>query len=499
MRQYEREEDDSVKLRAAELKVERQAARIMQLEEQAHAKEEHYLEELKRLRLENSSARDLCTKILAKDRREMQLDNNYAWGKLTTDELIRKTAASFDEYAKGRTTALQRLHDKYVQALEEAEDMRQELEDARKHAGKSSVPANLQTKEAIEEIIQRDNEQLKIAYCGGELFEDDDETEDESRLIKKCTDMAASAITSEQRDKKFKQSVRSTTRQKRPDSKTNQLHAQIDRPSEEIRSLYNVIKDDKGIVNIITCIGKYGYSLPSQVRDALDIQGRQYQEPVKKMISGDIRLLEIAEGISFPGTPSTKVLFLSLEGKMIYKLLTDDYPVESEAEKLKRFHATLEHGYGIKQCYLLFSGTHKFTELDMYSKDFPLGSGGSYCPDILGKYIDENGEEQFEFYEYERGNQSNMEYYSKFNKIALSSQYINMIVPTTTDQTEMQEIMYEWAQAKKDNPLFADITMRLVAYSTLKQRIESGMSYENWWRINKHIRDFPPANAMPET
>ena len=93
--------------------------------------------------------------------------------------------------------------------------------------------------------------------------------------------------------------------------------------------------------------------------------------------------------------------------------------------------------------------------------------------------------------EVERVKQTPEDYNAKFNKMALIMDEINVIVGNATEHGKMQEYMYNWAQAHKDNPEYVGKILRLTSYNTLEARINGHMPFEQWWHISSHLVSFP--------
>ena len=475
-----------IELQAARQRISAMNVRIRQLEEQHRSKEQNLQAEISRLLHVEENARRLCTLILSKDRSEMRLGEDYTWNSVNSEELIRRTSDSYIAYCKRRVENLQTLKDFAMSksdCLERAEETISRLKEANEQLiARGATP---QAQMIIRDMIQEDDIALKEAYSRGKLIIEDCGEEREA-LAKQAIEMRADTISREETDAAYKKQMRSSG--KRSDAGIAAEHKAIDTVLDETRVMANMLNETEKA--IILKLGE-GMSVAVEIRNALGIPAKAFSAAHRVLALKSLAATDTQ--VRFPSSTNSNILWLTLTGKQVYKLLTGEYPQQAECEKLKKYHATMEHGYGIRQCYRLLKTSGRYKKLDMFASPINLYNGNKYQPDIFGLVQKENGEDEVEYFEYERVKQTPEDYNAKFNKMALIMDEINVIVGNATEHGKMQEYMYNWAQAHKDNPEYVGKILRLTSYNTLEARINGHMPFEQWWHVSAHLATFPAA------
>ena len=478
--------ETEIQLQAANHRISMMKVRISQLEEQYKGKEAHLQAEITRLLHIEESARRLCTLILSKDRGEMRLGEDYTWNSVNSEDLIRRTAESYTAYCKKRVASLQTIKDFAMEksdCLDKAEEtisrLRADLEQL------SSRSASPQTEKIIRSMIQEDDLALKEAYSRGRLIIEDC-GDRQKALTEQAVTMRSESMAREEADAGYKKQMKSA--RKKSDELSASEKTAIDGILNETRILANMLSPNES--GIIRMLGG-GMSVGAEIRKAMEISGKPFSEAHRNLAQKSLVATEA--NIKFPGTTTPNVLWLTLTGKQVYKLLTGEFPQIPECEKLKRYHATLEHGYGIRACFRLIRESKRYERINMFAEPINLYNGSKYQPDIVGSVKKDDGSYDVEYYEYERVRQTPEEYYAKFNKMALIMDEINVIVPNATEHGKMQEYMYTWAQHHKDDPEYANKVLRLTSYTTLEARIHGNMPFDKWWHVSEHLDSFPSA------
>ena len=475
-----------IELQAARQRISAMNVRIRQQEEQHHSKEQNLQAEITRLLHVEESARRLCTLILSKDRGEMRLGEDYTWNSVNSEELIRRTTDSYIAYCKRRVENLQTLKDFAMSksdCLERAEETISKLKEANEQL--MAHGATPQAQKIIRDMIQEDDIALKEAYSRGKLIIEDCE-EGREELAKQAVALRTDTVSREETDAAYKKQMRSSG--KRSEAEIIAERKAIDTVLDETRILTNMLTDNAK--NVIRKLGE-GMSVAVEIRNSLDSPAKTFSEAHRLLASKNLVATETQ--VRFPGSTNPNIVWLTLTGKQAYKLLTGEYPQMAECEKLKKFHATMEHGYGIRSCYRLLKESNRYEKLDMFAAPINLYNGNKYQPDILGLVKTETGEDDVEYFEYERVRQTQEDYNAKFNKMALIMDEINVIVGNATEHGKMQEYMYNWAKHHKDMPEYSGKVLRLTSFTTLQARIEGKMEFEQWWHISAHLASFPAA------
>ena len=86
-------------------------AKTQDLQEQIRIKEGAWKAKEAHYKHVDKLTRELCEKILARDRNEMVLGREYSWAKLDTEDLVLKADASYRTYNANRSELLQKIMD----------------------------------------------------------------------------------------------------------------------------------------------------------------------------------------------------------------------------------------------------------------------------------------------------------------------------------------------------------------------------------------------------
>ena len=184
---------------------------------------------------------------------------------------------------------------------------------------------------------------------------------------------------------------------------------------------------------------------------------------------------------------------LTKKGRVAYKLITGDEPNEPEMDRICRYHAKLEHGYGIRACQRLLDKSGRYKTVNMFSEKIKLPDGTQgYIPDLSCMRLDENGNKVVEYFEFERCKQKDMEYYTKFGKMSMITDEINVITANPSEHDKMQRLLAAWANPKRNIPSYAHKIIRLTNYNKLKDSIEKGKPFSEWWYMTDYVKDFKP-------
>lgn len=456
-----KETELEIKNQAQKQQIEKMSLRINQLEEQYKSKEAHMMGKIQQLLHVEEMARNLCQKILDKDRREVDLGSSHSWGKVSSEEMIETAMKSYRQYCEKRTKDMQKLgeyasdlNEKNEELTKEVKELKNAIEEAEKE---TSVSAGRK-----KEISQRINNKGKI---GDTVFECEVEEEEES---------SEEGIPSE------------TPVKKAPAKKIPSMADQV--MENTVRLIVPTLVDSE--IELIKLIGD-GMSVSVEIKKAAAnsmaeaTAHRYFKELLAKS------LLEAREHINFPGTKNVVLFRLSTKGKIAYKLITGNEPNESEMERLKRYHATYEHGYGIRACLRLFQRSNRYKEVQIFADEIKLPDGVAYRPDLVCTRY-EDGKKIVEYFEYERCKQKEAEYYIKFSKMAMITDEINVIVTSPTEHEQMQRYLAFWARPKRKLPGYPQKIIRLTNYNKIKESIDNNKPFHEWWYIEDNLRDFKP-------
>ena len=257
----------------------------------------------------------------------------------------------------------------------------------------------------------------------------------------------------------------------------------------------------------IRCLGETGYSvLPVLIADA---QKKFPDIPVKSRLTNGLRGISEGGNEKFPeplverydcpvpGAPNFAIYQLTQAGRDVYAYLFQKEAVESEMSQIKKNHTSYEHGYGIKRIAEMIQSSIYVKKMNaevIYmtrTKDYMIKTGirTSYIPDIILVYKNNNGRETREYYEYETCKCNETDLFSKCNKIAAVSRFINIIVSGTKEKEIMLKRFEDWKESlmqQKEWPFSYDkpIECRVITYKELLVQSNVGHTRNiEWTRI----------------
>lgn len=481
---------------AQKSQIHKMGIRIQQIQEAAQNKEEHMKAEIARYRHIEESARNLCVKILGKDRGEMVLGVDYTWNKVETEDLIADALKSYRKYCEERTAHLQKLHDYAMDYADKYHEAQEELEALQQTIDADSVAKDNITKEQFAEAAKKmyaeKTKKMLKGFESDNVQYDDDEEEERNSVIKTSQKMGVEAV---QNELMRKAQQNEEKRILSSNAKTNNTKAlkiereKIDQITPDIRLLAEKTEQDEKEKTLLLVIGE-GVSKQNKIIKESGIDSATALRALNRLNSKS--LIDMEE-ISYADISRAKIYYLTLAGKQVYKLITDQYPGEAECIKIKNRHKGYEHGYGIQAVLELLDKTGMYKSKTMFKNPIDLGNGTYFVPDIVAYLKDEyaRGENTVDIFEYECMNQADLDYVAKLNKMALVSNEINIILNNATKHVDMQTIMYNWAQKRKNNPDYKNKYLRLSSYGRIKSKIKNNAPFDEWWFASGYLDDFP--------
>ncbi len=125
------------------------------------------------------------------------------------------------------------------------------------------------------------------------------------------------------------------------------------------------------------------------------------------------------------GYRTFNLLTVTILGKQLYRMAFKKEPPEQEHIALVREHASLEHGYMIKDVKKILdkSGVYQDVSIDRKKNQILLNDGRSMIPDVIAKV---NGR-TFDYYEVECGTHNQSEFNAKCNKLRSITRNITIV------------------------------------------------------------------------
>lgn len=252
-------------------------------------------------------------------------------------------------------------------------------------------------------------------------------------------------------------------------------------PEQDIRSI-----PDETVSNIVT-IDAMPYDL-NQIRGKMD----QYQNILLKVLgdkganeTGDIindctetgefptesrirktlaSLKEngLVEDRKHPAQSNAQLSYLSELGKAMYEYMFKKKPCKDEIHRLCAMHDNIDHAYCIKQtCKILEKNGYTNVCMDNSQNVFEITKGKRYIPDIVAEF---NGRKTF--WEVERGNHHDVDFFEKLDKAAVITGGTVYVVGDNMDTKEhlkKQINKYVLEKRKENSKMSFDIYLGTIA------------------------------------
>ena len=172
--------------------------------------------------------------------------------------------------------------------------------------------------------------------------------------------------------------------------------------------------------------------------------------------------LLMEENIATPLRRKLTLYSLSQIGKEVYKSRRGKYPQKDEMTRIKEMHATLQHGYGIKDLASTLNGLG-YTDICMDStqNSVTIADGRRYVPDITAKSTN-----VMTYWEYELGHHHDNDMAEKLEKAAKVTKTVYIVVDKIDTKKKLQkQVMYFKKQMK-----IKKVSVDLIIYvGTLKE------------------------------
>ena len=133
-------------------------------------------------------------------------------------------------------------------------------------------------------------------------------------------------------------------------------------------------------------------------------------------------------------------------GKARFKKLYQKNPCLDEMSRIIKMHDNIDHGYLIKYtAKALEAGGHENVCMDSKVNRIDIGNGLSYTPDITADF-----QGRKTFWEVERGNHHDQEFFKKMDKAALTTGgEIRIVVDKNTTKAHVLSQANKYAEMKR--------------------------------------------------
>ena len=446
----------------------RSIAEVKDLREQLSEKEKAWEIAKKATKTTEKHIRELCEDILAKERMEMRLGEEYSWSMVAVDELIQSAKKAFQAYNEKRTSIMMKLLDEMEERREEVESLEMQLERVMRSRNLSAEEIEKEQEEekkaASREVAAKKiaNKQVRDALLDGQIeaiiTEDSDDISEldlVNQLIEESgqvTPMANSVPVTPQKE------VVQAVKKKRTAMKKKLYRINL----SDYEKKMNAIS-----WSVLELIGKEGMSTHNPIEERLitDHKGDLTKGRIRMTIRGLISMGILEdEKVNSPLKPKMMVYSLTDMGATLFEEKYGKSPVLSEAEKIIAEHDNLIHGYGIKTLADLIRSFGIYDEVCDFNRPNPivLHDGNTYIPDLICRKKDKK-----DYFEYERGHHTQTDFNRKCNKMAKVSRFLNFIVPNKEALEKIMKQVEGWVTSRGINTL-KNIRVRITTVPAIK-------------------------------
>ena len=268
---------------------------------------------------------------------------------------------------------------------------------------------------------------------------------------------------------------------------------QTESRNQEFEELLSTMPEN--MKKIFLCIGEKGIS---EFNDLIGAVGDGISGAKIRACLPDLERKELLkrETLNLPLTTKLTVFWLSGYGKRLYKHITGKEPAESKAEKIKKEHTTLEHGYSIADITRLINQSNYAKNMNAKAscirdrKQIKLPDGKAFVPDITITSEDK----VLMYIEYETTKCTEADFIDKCSKFVQVSDNLNFIVPGKNEVEILKGHAEKWLEIAKKKKIFSKpITIRVGTPRGIKTADNDNKNADNLaWEWEKRINAAKP-------
>ncbi|MED2737497.1 hypothetical protein [Bacillus toyonensis] len=232
---------------------------------------------------------------------------------------------------------------------------------------------------------------------------------------------------------------------------------------------------------VLTTIGKTGISRNPDLKEFLkdDPMGQNFYVSGKKFnytaLSKDVSELRDKgilsdQQVNYGGKGGGSIFIvyeLSKVGKACFKMINDDNPVVPEKKRIVDLHASLEHGYLIKDSAKLFQEMNYKVYTDLDDVSFKIDKNHRKVFD----FIVENDEGKLMYIEVERGTHTQEGFSNAMDKIYQITKEFYFICPNdTVKNKETKKKFFTWITKTLGGIKNADVILNMTTIEQLRKK-----------------------------
>ena len=437
-----------------------------------------------------SAARTLCEMIVAKVPNSDFLGKSFSWSSLSADDLITRAKKTFVEYNAERTDEIRRLEELIRTLQSSNENLQTQLEYAL-----NSTPHPKENKSLPNEISEkvRDEQMATPGIVEQPKTLPDRTSKDIRDAMKKGTvdvhmieeDADVSPMDELQQSEMAEMGAMLQIDAGRPPIQTSKKSKNT-KDAAIIATVNNSVMTDVSKIEesitdrrweIIKAIGDTGLYFS---KDIFETVLKKSQDEVPKSestkISVDLHNLNMCgvikkEAIQNPIVPKMSVYYLTSIGAILYERHYGKKPSESQLKQIANDHDNLEHGLGILTLAELFEKSPIFTHIstDRKQNSITLRTGDVFVPDIVAKTARYTA-----YFEYERGTHNTTNIRIKLNKMAIATNFLNIITPDIKACEILHKKVLSWIESRGGLGFLPKHTVRITPVNKIKNVIKNG-------------------------
>ena len=250
--------------------------------------------------------------------------------------------------------------------------------------------------------------------------------------------------------------------------------------SEYLQKYIEKINGDNQLKIILETIGETGLSRVAELKET-DVFKRTFTNSNGEFVQGslsrklkdlsDIEVIDVEQINTGRKGGGENIYSLSETGRKVYKMLFSANPVESEKEKIRRQHTSLEHGYFIKTVgkelenkgYEVFDSPEDCIRIPLVAND----EGDSKLR-VEADLIIKKGDTEYVI-ECEMGTTSDSDMNKKLDKLILVTNTISFIMNNQESLNKTLTKVDKWI-TKKGRDNLKGYTFRFTTLDTLKKK-----------------------------
>lgn len=441
-------------------------AKTQDLQEQIRIKEGAWKAKEAHYKHVDKLTRELCEKILARDRNEMVLGREYSWAKLDTEDLVLKADASYRTYNANRSELLQKIMDVAETRRAQIESLEDQIRQmiANGTAGVSDVQEVLDRaeREAAEEQAKEHvpNRIRDVAAAGKVelIIEDADDVmvEGEKKLVAELVEINEQArVTANSVPVVQATQNREIIKAARDQSIMTHL---VDLSEYEAR--FNDV-----MWEVMKAIGAEGLSKYPDI-EAEILRNTEFRTSKIRTATLEIAKMGALNQsiLNLPLTPKVFAYQLSDIGTRLYKKHFEKEPVISDIERIIAEHDNAEHGFGILDVETVLKESGAYRDITSFNRKraVRLQDGKLYVPDLIC-FTDRYRE----YMEYERGMHTQTDFNAKCNKMTQVTRFLNFVTPNKAAIKRVRVQIDTWIGTRGATSL-RNIKIRLTTAQSLR-------------------------------